>query len=120
LTASAANPPVETVPATTSPKVAKQNGHMVHLSGGKALIAEPLLIVVTGEVGLFLQGREKKSTPLLEEKLSYCEIFSESDSSVVSLPGFGAFSQALQEMSANRPVGLISRDCALVDCIQNC
>jgi len=32
LTASAASPPVETVPATTNPTVAKQNGHMVHLS----------------------------------------------------------------------------------------
>jgi hypothetical protein len=31
LTASAASPPVETVPATTSPIVAKQNGHMIHL-----------------------------------------------------------------------------------------
>src|SRR5215813_7796792 len=42
LMASAASPPVETVPATTSPRVdAKQNGHMVHLSAGKALIAQP-------------------------------------------------------------------------------
>jgi hypothetical protein len=31
LTANAASPPVETVPATTNPMVAKQNGHIVHL-----------------------------------------------------------------------------------------
>jgi hypothetical protein len=43
LTASAASPLVETVPATNSPRVAKQNGHIVHLSGGEALIAKPLL-----------------------------------------------------------------------------
>ncbi len=75
--------------------------------------------MVTGEVGLFLQGPEKKSVPLLKQKLSYCGIFSESDRSVVSLPGFGAFSKAVEEMSANCPVGLIGRDCLLVDCIQN-
>ena len=43
LMASAAKPPVETVPATTSPRVAKQNGHMVYLSGREALIAKPFL-----------------------------------------------------------------------------
>jgi hypothetical protein len=31
LTASAVSPPVETTPATTSPTVAKQNGHILHL-----------------------------------------------------------------------------------------
>ncbi|HMJ20954.1 MAG TPA: hypothetical protein VK513_03560 [Terriglobales bacterium] len=35
-TANAASPPVETAPATTSPMLAKQNGHIVHLSGGEA------------------------------------------------------------------------------------
>jgi hypothetical protein len=41
LTASAARLPVETVPATTSPRVvAKQNGHIVHLSDGETLIAK--------------------------------------------------------------------------------
>ena len=37
-TASAASPPVETVPATTNPRVERQNGHIGHLSGGKFLI----------------------------------------------------------------------------------
>jgi hypothetical protein len=33
LTANAASPPVEATPATISPMVAKQNGHIVHLLG---------------------------------------------------------------------------------------
>jgi hypothetical protein len=33
---------VETVPARTSPMVAKQNGHIIHLSGGEVLIVKPL------------------------------------------------------------------------------
>jgi hypothetical protein len=35
-TANAASPPVETAPATPSAMLAQQNGHIVHLSGGKA------------------------------------------------------------------------------------
>jgi hypothetical protein len=35
-TANAASPPVEAAPATISPMVAKQNGHIVHLLGGEA------------------------------------------------------------------------------------
>jgi hypothetical protein len=34
-TANAASPPVETEPATINPTVDKQNGHIVHLSGGQ-------------------------------------------------------------------------------------
>ena len=77
-------------------------------------------IVVTSRLGLFLQGREKKSDPLLKQKLPYCGILSQSDRSVISLLGFRAFPKKLQKMSANRPIGLISRDCILIDCIQNC
>jgi hypothetical protein len=36
--AKAASPAVETALATTSPMVAKQNGHIVHLSGWRSLI----------------------------------------------------------------------------------
>jgi hypothetical protein len=42
-TANAASPPVDTEPATINPTVVKQNGHIVHLSGGEALIAKPPL-----------------------------------------------------------------------------
>jgi hypothetical protein len=48
LTATAASPPVETVPATTIPRVAKQNGHIFHLLGRHLIAA---FILVTGEVG---------------------------------------------------------------------
>ena len=35
-TANAASPPVDTEPATINPTVVKQNGHIIHLSGGLA------------------------------------------------------------------------------------
>jgi hypothetical protein len=34
-TANAATPPIEAVPTTIDPMVAKQNGHIVHLLGGQ-------------------------------------------------------------------------------------
>jgi hypothetical protein len=34
-TANAASPPVEADPATIDPRADKQNGHIVHLSGGE-------------------------------------------------------------------------------------
>jgi hypothetical protein len=43
LTANAASPPVDTEPATINPTVVKQNGHIVHLSGGEACNAKPPL-----------------------------------------------------------------------------
>jgi hypothetical protein len=42
-TANAATPPVDTEPATIDPRVDKQNGHIVHLSGGKASTLSRLL-----------------------------------------------------------------------------
>jgi hypothetical protein len=39
----AASPPAEIVLANAIPRVAKQNGHIVHLSGGEVLIVKPLL-----------------------------------------------------------------------------
>ena len=41
--ANAASPPVDTDPATISPTVVKQNGHIVDLSGGEAFNAKLLL-----------------------------------------------------------------------------
>ena len=68
-TAYAASPPVEAVPATISPMVAKQNGHIVHLPGAAQLgcrssTAEAASIVVTGEEGSFRQRRWKKLSPV--------------------------------------------------------
>ena len=62
---------------------------------------------VTGEVGLFLQGSEKKSAPLLKQEFSYCRILSQSDRPVVCTSGFGTFPEKVQQVSANRPIGLI-------------
>jgi hypothetical protein len=42
-TANAASPPADTEPATINPTVVKQNGHIVHLSGGERFIAKPPL-----------------------------------------------------------------------------
>jgi hypothetical protein len=41
--ANAASPPVDTEPTTINPRAVKQNGHIVHLSGGEAWIAKPFL-----------------------------------------------------------------------------
>ena len=52
------------------------------------------------------------------EELPHGGVFRESDRPVVSV-GFGGFSQELQVMSTNRPIGLIVGDCILIDRIQN-
>src|SRR5260370_14598196 len=55
----------------------------------------------------------------MDEELSHGWIFSQSDRSIVSVLGFRAFSKTVQEMSANRQVGLRSRHCIIVDCIES-
>jgi hypothetical protein len=42
-TANAVSPPAEAAPATISPMVAKQTGHIVHLLGWRSLILKPPL-----------------------------------------------------------------------------
>jgi hypothetical protein len=59
-TASAASPPVDTEPATINPKVDKQNGHILHLSGGDASTITAS-ILVTSQVAQFLQPTFRKS-----------------------------------------------------------
>ena len=61
-TASAASPPVEAAPATISPMVLKQNGHIVHLPGGKAE-ALSRLYVGDGQGGMI-------STRFVEKEIS--------------------------------------------------
>jgi hypothetical protein len=63
-TANAASPPVETGPATISPTVDKQNGHMVHLFETLSCVASALSIWVTGGVSRFLQARREKISPV--------------------------------------------------------
>ena len=53
------------------------------------------------------------------EELPHGGVFRESDRPVVSVLGFGPFPKKLQEMSPNRPIGLIVGDCILIDRIQN-
>jgi len=55
----------------------------------------------------------------LDEEFPHGGVFREADRPVVGALGFGAFSKNLQEMSANRPIGLIVGDCVLIDRIQN-
>jgi hypothetical protein len=72
-TARVASPPVETAPATISPMVEMQNGHIVHLSAGKAY---PLShIPMTGKAGRCYKASPRKSAPFLEEELSHGRIF---------------------------------------------
>ena len=56
----------------------------------------------------------------MNEELSYGRIFGQSDCSIVGVAGFDSLPQSLEEMSANRPVWLISGNCVPIDAIQNC
>jgi hypothetical protein len=62
-TANAASPPVDTEPATINPTVVKQNGHIVHLSGGEA---STLSRLYTGDVSgrAISTGRAGKISPV--------------------------------------------------------
>jgi hypothetical protein len=59
-TANAASPPVDTEPATINPTVVKQNGHIVHLSGGEASSLGRLYIG-DGSGGAISTGRQGKN-----------------------------------------------------------
>ena len=61
-TANAASPPVDTEPATINPTVVKQNGHIVHLSGGEASSLSRLYIG-DGSGGAISTGRQEKISP---------------------------------------------------------
>src|SRR5579864_7414145 len=150
-TASAASPLVEAAPATISPMVAKQNGHIVHLSGGKAstapsrsrlgkifqthdtinraatererfrlqLFQQPP-IPVTSTKGAFRQSLRKKLPAVLEKELSHRGVLRQADRAIEGLRRLMRSPQPPQQMSANRPVGLIVRNVPLVDRIQYC
>ena len=83
------------------------------LSANRRLRTRAPVPCPTGSSGLF-----RWSLP--EQELSYCGIFGQADRSVISVLGFRAMPKKLQQVSANRPIGLVSRDCVLLDCIQNC
>lgn len=61
-TANAASPPVDTEPATINPTVVKQNGHILHLSGGEAS-SLGRLYMGDGSGGAISTGRQEKSGP---------------------------------------------------------
>src|SRR5260370_4943002 len=57
--------------------------------------------------------------PLLEQELSQYGVFCQTDGPVVSVGSFSSSPKLLQEMGANRPVGLIVRYGFRVDRLQN-
>ena len=61
-TANAASPPVDTELATINPTVVKQNGHILHLSGGEAS-SLGRLYMGDGSGGAISTGRQEKIGP---------------------------------------------------------
>src|SRR5260370_13112474 len=53
--------------------------------------------------------KPEDSAALLEQELSHCGIFRQTDRSVVGVCGLTLFPKTLQELSANSPVRLIVR-----------
>ena len=107
-TARAASPPVDTEPATINPTVVKQNGHIV--TSRVVKLQRSASILVTGQVGRFLQGEKKKSAPFFEQELSHGRIFSQANRPVISVQRLRRLAKLLQEVGANGPVGLIRRN----------
>jgi hypothetical protein len=62
-TANAPSPPVDTEPATINPTVVKQNGHIVHLSGGEASMLSRLY-TGDGSGRAISTGRREKISPV--------------------------------------------------------
>jgi hypothetical protein len=67
----------------------------------------------------FDRANKNELSASLEKELSYCRVLGQANRLVEGMGGLGCSSQPLQEVSANRPVGLIREDCVLVDCVQH-
>ena len=65
--------------------------------------------------GLISTERAKKLSSPLKQELSNCGVFCEADGPVVSALGCRGLPESLQEVSTNRPIGLITRDGVLID-----
>jgi hypothetical protein len=63
--------------------------------------------------------KPENSAAFLEQELSHCGIFRQTDRSVVGVCGFTLFPKTLQEMSANSPVRLIARHSVRGNRVQN-
>ena len=66
----------------------------------------------------FGRKRRRKSPPPLEQELSHRRVLGQANCPVESIRSLRGFPQALPQMSANGPVGLIIRDRFEVDPIQ--
>lgn len=84
-TASVAKPPVETAPATISPMVEMQNGHIVFPSWMASVNRWAISIGVTSGSRRFLQSGSRSFEFSLEQELSHGRIFGQADCPVVSV-----------------------------------
>ena len=66
----------------------------------------------------FDRGKQEKLAPSLEEELSHSRVLSQANRPVESIHGFRCLPQPLQQVSASRPVGLITGDGFRVEPIQ--
>jgi len=63
---------------------------------------------------------KRKSAPFLEQELSDCRVLGQAESRVEGVKSLTQFSESLQEVRANGPVGLIIRYGSEFNFIQCC
>src|SRR5262249_34945407 len=68
----------------------------------------------------FRQSQAGKLAAFLEQELSDCRVLSQADGPVKGLESLTRFSESLQEVRSNRPVGLIVRHRSEFNFIQRC
>ena len=68
----------------------------------------------------FDRGKEERLAASLEQELSDCRVLGETNRPVESICGLRCLREPLQQVSANRPVGLIARDGLQIDRVQYC
>src|SRR5262249_14254819 len=80
-------------------------------------------IGLTGEVDRFRQPKVKKSTPLVEQELPHGWVFGQADGPVEGVGSLLRFSESLQEVRADGPIGLIIQhgsELNFIQCSQAC
>src|SRR5579863_1022979 len=75
---------------------------------------------MTGRMRLFRQGKQEKLAAPLEQKLFHRGVLGQTNRPVEGIESLSCFPQLLQQVSANRPIRLISADIVSVDSIQRC
>src|SRR5262249_26791794 len=77
-------------------------------------------IGLTGPESGFRQTKVRKSAAFLQQELADCRVLGQADSPVEGVKSLAQFSESLQEVGANGPIGLIIRYGSELNFIQCC